>query len=63
MKKRNWAAALRYMRMRAVANYEGVVDVYAESQKKWFAERKSALQPVLFTAFQNWSLNARVQNK
>jgi DNA polymerase phi len=45
------------------ANYEGVVDVYAESQKKWFAERKSALQPVLFTAFQNWSLNARVQNK
>jgi DNA polymerase phi len=45
------------------ANYEGVVDVYAESQKGWFRERKSGLQPVLFTAFQNWSLNARVQNK
>jgi DNA polymerase phi len=45
------------------ANYEGVVDVYAESQKGWFREKKSGLQPVLFTAFQNWSLNARVQNK
>jgi DNA polymerase phi len=45
------------------ANYEGVVDVYAESQKGWFREKKSGLQPVLFTAFQNWSLNARAQNK
>jgi DNA polymerase phi len=44
------------------ANYDGVVDVYAESQKGWFKEKKSGLQPVLFTAFQNWSLNAR-QNK
>jgi DNA polymerase phi len=44
-------------------NYSGVVDVYAESQKQWFAEKKSALQPVLFTSFQNWSLNARQQTK
>ncbi|KAH7410293.1 DNA polymerase phi-domain-containing protein [Phaeosphaeria sp. MPI-PUGE-AT-0046c] len=44
-------------------NYSGVVDVYAETQKQWFSEKKSALQPVLFTAFQNWSLNARQQGK
>jgi DNA polymerase phi len=44
-------------------NYSGVVDVYAESQKQWFSEKKSALQPVLFTSFQNWSLNARQQTK
>jgi DNA polymerase phi len=44
-------------------NYSGVVDVYAESQKQWFTEKKSALQPVLFTSFQNWSLNARQQTK
>lgn len=44
-------------------NYSGVVDVYAETQKQWFSEKKSALQPVLFTAFQNWSLNARQQAK
>jgi hypothetical protein len=44
-------------------NYAGVVDVYAETQKQWFADRKSPLQPVLFTQFQNWSLNARQQAK
>ncbi|KAF1832475.1 hypothetical protein BDW02DRAFT_426123 [Decorospora gaudefroyi] len=44
-------------------NYAGVVDVYAETQKQWFADRKSPLQPVLFTQFQNWSLNARQQGK
>jgi hypothetical protein len=44
-------------------NYAGVVDVYAETQKQWFADKKSSLQPVLFTQFQNWSLNARQQGK
>ncbi|KAI0588802.1 DNA-pol-phi domain containing protein [Pyrenophora tritici-repentis] len=44
-------------------NYAGVVDVYAETQKEWFADKKSRLQPVLFTQFQNWSLNARQQGK
>jgi DNA polymerase phi len=44
-------------------NYAGVVDVYAETQKEWFANKKSPLQPVLFTQFQNWSLNARQQAK
>ncbi|CAA9957360.1 dna polymerase protein [Pyrenophora teres f. maculata] len=44
-------------------NYSGVVDVYAETQKEWFADQKSRLQPVLFTQFQNWSLNARQQGK
>jgi cytochrome c1 len=43
------------------ANYAGVVDIYAATQKKWFAEKKSQLQPGLFTQFQNWSLNARQQ--
>ena len=45
------------------ANYAGVVDVYAETQKQWFADKKSPLQPVLFTQFQNWSINARQQGK
>lgn len=45
------------------ANYAGVVDVYAETQKQWFAERKSSLQPTLFTQFQNWSMNAQKQGK
>jgi DNA polymerase phi len=45
------------------ANYSGVVAVYAETQKQWFMDKKSALQPVLFAQFQNWSLNARQQGK
>lgn len=45
------------------ANYAAVVDIYAETQKQWFADKKSPLQPVLFTQFQNWSINARQQGK
>ena len=45
------------------ANYAGVVDIYAETQKQWFADRKSPLQPTLFTQFQNWSMNAQKQGK
>jgi DNA polymerase phi len=45
------------------ANYAGVVDVYAETQKQWFADKKSPLQPTLFTQFQNWSMNAQKQGK
>ncbi|KAF1848401.1 uncharacterized protein K460DRAFT_334436 [Cucurbitaria berberidis CBS 394.84] len=45
------------------SNYSGVVDVYAETQKQWFTDRKSPLQAVLFTQFQNWSLNSRQQGK
>lgn len=44
-------------------HYSNVVDVYAETQKQWFMDKKSPLQPVLFTSFQNWSLNARQQGK
>jgi DNA polymerase phi len=44
-------------------NYAGAVDIYAETQKQWFVDKKSPLQPVLFTQFQNWSLNARQQGK
>jgi DNA polymerase phi len=47
----------------ARGNYSGIVDVYAETQKQWFTEKKSTLQPMLFTSFQNWSLNARKQGK
>jgi DNA polymerase phi len=43
------------------AHYAGVVDVYAETQKAWFADGKSSLQPTLFTQFQNWSMSARRQ--
>lgn len=45
------------------SNYAGAVDVYANTQKEWFMEKKSPLQPVLFSQFQNWSLNARQQVK
>ncbi|KAI8938931.1 hypothetical protein NX059_004786 [Plenodomus lindquistii] len=45
------------------SNYAKVVDVYAETQKAWFLEKKSHLQPVLFTQFQNWSVSARQQGK
>jgi len=44
-------------------HYAGVVDIYAATQKEWFMDKKSPLQPVLFTAFQNWSLNARQQGR
>lgn len=44
-------------------HYAGVVDVYAETQKQWFADKKSPLQPTLFTQFQNWSMNAQKQGK
>lgn len=40
-------------------NYAGVVDIYAQTQKDWFENKKSTLQPALFTLFQNWSLTAR----
>ncbi|KAF2204935.1 hypothetical protein GQ43DRAFT_453433 [Delitschia confertaspora ATCC 74209] len=44
-------------------NYVKVVDVYAESQKEWFMDKKSAVQPSLFTEFQNWSTQTRKQGK
>ncbi|KAF2822801.1 hypothetical protein CC86DRAFT_300079 [Ophiobolus disseminans] len=44
-------------------HYAAVVDVYAETQKQWFTDKMSSLQPSLFTSFQNWSLNARHQGK
>ncbi|KAH8727874.1 hypothetical protein GQ44DRAFT_769933 [Phaeosphaeriaceae sp. PMI808] len=43
------------------ANYSRVVDVYAKTQKKWFMDKKSALQPILFASLQNWSLNAQLR--
>lgn len=41
------------------ANYDKVVDLYAETQKKWFGDKKSALQASLFTQFMNWSIQYR----
>jgi hypothetical protein len=40
-------------------NYGEVLDVYAETQKQWFADRKSSLQSTLFTQFLNWSTQLR----
>jgi len=40
-------------------NYAKAVDVYAETQKQWFADKKSGLQSVLFTQFLNWSVQFR----
>ena len=44
-------------------NYAGVVDVYSESQKKWFMDKKSGIQPAIFTNFLNWSANVQKQGK
>ncbi|KAF1963295.1 hypothetical protein CC80DRAFT_459870 [Byssothecium circinans] len=41
------------------ANYARAVDVYAESQKRWFQEKKSPMQPVIFSQFLNWSVQFR----
>ena len=40
-------------------NYTKVADVYADTQKQWFADKKSSLQSVLFTQFLNWSVQFR----
>jgi DNA polymerase phi len=45
------------------SNYAGVVDVYSESQKKWFINKKSGIQPAIFTNFLNWSVTAQKQGK
>lgn len=45
------------------SNYSRVVDVYAETQKQWFMDKKSNLQPALFAQFQNWSQETRRQQK
>jgi hypothetical protein len=45
------------------ANYSQVVDLYAETQKRWFADKKSTVQPTLFTQFLNWSLSVHKQGK
>ncbi|KAF2478113.1 uncharacterized protein BDR25DRAFT_207690 [Lindgomyces ingoldianus] len=44
-------------------NYSEVVDVYSRSQKEWFMDPKSTIQPILFTDFQNWSVTAQKQQK
>jgi DNA polymerase phi len=45
------------------SNYAGVVDVYSESQKKWFMDKKSGVQPAIFTNFLNWSVTVQKQGK
>lgn len=45
------------------ANYSQVVDVYAEAQKEWFMDKKSAVQPTIFTQFLNWSMSVQKQTK
>lgn len=45
------------------SNYSGAVDIYAETQKRWFMDKKSAIQPVLFTQFQTWSVSVHTQGR
>lgn len=40
-------------------NYKRVADIYTETQTQWFLNKKSTIQPALFTQFQNWSVSAR----
>lgn len=45
------------------AHYAQVADVYAETQKAWFVDKKSVIQPVLFTQFLNWSISVHKEGK
>lgn len=45
------------------AHYAQVADVYAETQKEWFADKKSVIQPVIFTQFLNWSVSVHKEGK
>ncbi len=45
------------------SNYSRVVDIYGATQKEWFMDKTSSLQPVLFTQFQNWSQERRKTGK
>ncbi|KAK3065975.1 hypothetical protein LTS18_002172 [Coniosporium uncinatum] len=40
-------------------NYAEAVNVYAETQKTWFASSKSKIQPAFFTEWISWSINSR----
>jgi DNA polymerase phi len=40
-------------------NYAKVVDVYAESQKNWFMDKKSEIRDNMFSQFLNWSSRSR----
>ncbi|KAL5392734.1 hypothetical protein DPSP01_000435 [Paraphaeosphaeria sporulosa] len=44
-------------------NYAKVVDVYAESQKNWFMDRKSEVRDSMFSQFLNWSARSRSATK
>ncbi|KAF9733308.1 hypothetical protein PMIN06_007512 [Paraphaeosphaeria minitans] len=44
-------------------NYAKVVDVYAESQKNWFMDRKSEVRDSMFSQFLNWSARSRTTAK
>jgi hypothetical protein len=45
------------------ANYSRVFDIYGETQKQWFADKKSPVQASFFTQFTNWSVSAQKQGK
>ncbi|OCK79185.1 hypothetical protein K432DRAFT_300397 [Lepidopterella palustris CBS 459.81] len=45
------------------SNYERAVDVYSESQKQWYRNANSQVQPALFTEWINWSVNTRKSKK
>lgn len=44
-------------------NYGKVVDIYAESQKGWFADVKSEVRDSMFSGFLNWSSRNRAATK
>lgn len=44
-------------------NYAKVLDVYAESQKEWFADTKSEVRDIMFSGFLTWSSRNRAATK
>ena len=41
-------------------NYNGITDLYAATQKSWYSDPKSKIQPALFTEWISWSIGTRV---
>jgi len=40
-------------------NYDRAVDIYSDTQKQWFRNPKSKVQPALFSDWINWSISTR----
>ena len=47
--------------LRDKSNYDGVVEQYASSQKSWYMDPKSKINPTMFTEWISWSIGTRTR--